>query len=415
MKKRVVVTGMGAVSPIGNEITTLLDNLRNGTCAVQKITRYDTTDQAAKLACEVKGFDPKEYLDAKAAKRMDLVNQFGVVAALKAIEDSGFKDLEDGEKDRFGVIVSSGIGGLSTIEKESINGERRGYDRISPFFIPMSIANMTAGLIAIHCNLHGTCIAPLSACAGGTDAIGMAFRSIRDGYMDVMLAGGSEASITKLGMGGFTAMKALSTETDIHRASIPFDKERNGFVMGEGAAILVLEELSHARKRGAKIYAEIKGYGSSCDAAHITQPNPEGKWAARAMELALQDADIETTEVDYINAHGTSTPLNDACETLAIRRLFGVHADQLMVSSTKSMTGHLLGASGALEAIITVLSLKNGFVPPTINYQVPDEQCDLFVTPNERVDKPIRVGMSNSLGFGGHNASIVIRRWDDEI
>ena len=414
MEKRVVITGMGAVSPIGNTIDEIYENLVKGYCAVDKITRYNTLEQKVKLACEVKDFKPEKYLDSKTIKRIDLVNQFGIVATYKALEDSNIKIDKLKDLNRCGVLVSSGIGGLSSIQKEIVKGSKKGYDRISPFFITSSITNMTAALIAIELGFHGYCNCPVTACAGGTNAIGDAFRSIKNGYQDLIFAGGSEASIIESGIGGFTSMKALSTSNDKNRASIPFDKERSGFVMGEGAGILVLEELEHAKKRGAKIHAELIGYGVTCDANHITAPDSEGKFASLSMSQAVEEGNISLEEIDYINAHGTSTPLNDKYETKAIKNLFKNHAYKLKVSSTKSMTGHLLGASGALEAIITVLSLKNSYIPPTVNYKIKDENCDLNIVANKGIYENIKYAISNSLGFGGHNGSLLIKKWEEQ-
>ena len=311
---------------------------------------------------------------------------------------------------RCGVIISSGIGGLTTIQKECLRGEEKGYDRVSPHFIPMSISNMAAGHVAIKFGLHGMCTAVVTACAGGTNAVGDAFRQIRDGYQEVILCGGAEASITPFGIGGFTSMRALSTSADPARASIPFDKERNGFVMGEGAGVLVLEEYEHAVKRGAKIYCEVAGYGATCDANHVTAPLADGSMAAACMTNAMKDAGIKPEQIDYINAHGTSTSLNDKGETNAIKLAFGEHAYKLMVSSTKSMTGHMLGASGAVEAVITALSVQNDIVPATINYKVADENCDLDIVPNTARNTKVQYAMSNSLGFGGHNATIILKK-----
>ena len=338
--------------------------------------------------------------------------QFAVTAAAEAMAHSGL-DLEREDRARIGVALSSGIGGIGTLQTSCETGQSRGFDRVSPFFIPMVITNLAAGHIAIRFGLHGMCICPVAACAGGANAVGDAFRHIRDGYAEVMVAGGAEASITPLAMGGFTSMSALTDTSDPSRASIPFDKERSGFVMGEGAAILVLEELEHARARGAQILGEITGYGATCDAYHITAPDPAGTWSAACMEQALADAGVTPEAVDYINAHGTSTPLNDSGETAAIRKVFGGHADRLMVSSTKSMTGHLLGAAGAVEAIFTAMTLKEGFVPATIGYQVPDPACDLDIVPNEGRKADVRVALSNSLGFGGHNAAVVLKKWEE--
>ena len=413
MKRRVVITGMGEVSPIGNDLDTIYKNLQEGYCGIGEITRYDTSQQKIKFAAEVKDFNAEEYLDKKAIKRMDLVNVYGIVGAKKALENSGIvlEELED--LDRCGVVVSSGIGGLGTIQQEIVKGSKKGYDRISPFFITSSIANMTSALVAIELGFHGYAACPVTACAGGTNAIGDAFRSIRDGYQDLVFAGGSEASITEAGIGGFTSMKALSDGETIDRASIPFDKDRSGFVMGEGAGILVLEELEHAKKRGAKIYGEVIGYGVTCDANHITAPDSEGRFASKAMIQAIKEANIDVDKIDYINAHGTSTLLNDKFETLAVKNVFKDHAYKLKISSTKSMTGHLLGASGGIEGIITILALEHGYIPPTINYKNYDEDCDLNIVPNNGIYEDIKYAMSNSLGFGGHNASIIIKKWEE--
>lgn len=342
---------------------------------------------------------------------MGRFTQFAVAAAREALSDAGFS-VEQADADRCGVILSSGIGGQAITEAEHCRGLEKGFDRVSPFYVPTAICNMAAGQVAIDAGFRAMCSCPVTACAGGTNAVGDAFHYIRDGYAEVMLCGGTEASITPMSIGGFTSMKALTQTEDPNRASIPFDAERSGFVMGEGAAVLILEELEHARARGAQILGEITGYGATCDAYHITAPDPEGAWSAACMEQALADAGLAPEAVDYINAHGTSTPLNDSGETAAIRRVFGAHADRLMVSSTKSMTGHLLGASGAVEAALCVLALKDGFVPATINYQVPDPACDLDIVPNEGREADIRCAISNSLGFGGHNACLVFQKWE---
>ena len=410
-KRRVVITGMGAVTPLGHTVQETWDAVRAGACGIAPITLYDHSGQKVSLAAEVKNFDPAQALEKKEARRMDRFTQFAVTAAVEAMAQSGL-DLEREDTARMGVSVSSGIGGISTIQNSCESGQSRGFDKVSPFFIPMAISNLAAGHIAIRFGLHGMCTAPVAACAGGSNAVGDAFRHIRDGYAEVMVAGGAEASITPLAMGGFTSMSALTTASDPARASIPFDAERSGFVMGEGAAILVLEELEHARARGAQILGEITGYGSTCDAYHITAPDPAGTWSAACMEQALADAGVAPEAVDYINAHGTSTPLNDSGETAAIRKVFGGHADRLMVSSTKSMTGHLLGASGAVEAVFCVLALKDGFVPATIHYQVPDPACDLDIVPNEGRQADIRCAISDSLGFGGHNTCLVFQKWE---
>ena len=408
--RKVVVTGLGAVTPIGNTVSQMWDSIKAGKCGIDTITHYDIEGRKVTLAGEVKDFNPEERIEKGALRKLDMFTVFALAAAGEAMEDSGL-DMEKEDRDRCGVIFSSGIGGLGTIQNECTRGLNKGFDRVSPHFIPMSISNMAAGHIAIKYGLNGMCTCVVTACASGTNAIGDAFRQIRDGYHDVMVCGGSEASITELGIGGFTSMKALSESKDPNRASIPFDKERNGFVMGEGAGVLVLEDYDHAVARGAKIYCEIVGYGATCDANHVTAPLADGSMAAKAMTKAMEDGKVYPSSVNYINAHGTSTSLNDKGETKAIKLAFGENADKLMVSSTKSMTGHLLGASGAVEAIITALSVHNDIVPPTINYQVPDEECDLDIVPNKMREVTVNYAMSNSLGFGGHNASIVFKKW----
>lgn len=412
-KRRVVVTGIGTINPIGHNVEETWKSIEEGKCGIAPISLFDTKGMKVTLAGEVKDFDVTKYIDKKEAKKMDRFIQMGMIASHEAMLDSGL-DINNIDSHRFGVIVSSGIGGLGSIEKNYQTGEKRGFDRVSPFFIPMTISNLAAGHIAIAYHAQGLCTCPVTACAGGTNAIGDAFRNIRDGYQDVMIAGGCEASVTPLGIGGFTSMKALSDATDPTRASIPFDKERNGFVMGEGAGILILEELEHALKRGAHIYGEMTGYGVSCDAHHITAPLPSGEGGAYAMQNALDDAGISYDVIDYINAHGTSTHLNDLCETEAIKSVFKEHAYKLAVSSTKGHTGHCLGAAGGIEAVLSVLALKHNFIPPTLNYQVKDEECDLNVVPNIGVKKDLHYVMSNSLGFGGHNASIIFKEYDNE-
>ena len=341
---------------------------------------------------------------------MDDFTIYALAAADEAVKDSA---IDFGKEDtlRCGVILSSGIGGLTTIQRECLRGESKGYDRVSPHFVPMSITNMAAGHVAIRFGLHGMCTCVVTACASGTNAVGDALRQIRDGYQDVIVCGGAESCITDFGIGGFTSMHALSKAEDVNRASIPFDKERSGFVMGEGAGVLVLEELEHAKARGAKIYAEIVGYSATSDSYHITSPAPEGEGGARAMKLAMEDAKIEPKEITYINAHGTSTHLNDSCETAAIKTALGDYAKDVMVSSTKGNTGHLLGAAGGVEAVICVKAIEDKFIPPTINYKVPDEECDLDIVPNEGRNIEINYAMSNSLGFGGHNATIILKKW----
>lgn len=411
MKRRVVITGMGTINPLGHNLEETWENVKKGVCGIDRITQIDTTDFTVKLAGEVKDFDPVNYIDKKEARKMDRYTQFAFIAAKEAFADSQI-DMSKEDPYRCGTIISSGIGGLKTIEAEHERGQKRGFEKISPFFIPMSIANMAAGQIAIETGFKGVCTCVVTACASGNNAIGEAFHYIRDGYTEVMMCGGAEGCISEMGVGGFTAMKALNTTEDKDRASIPFDAERGGFVMGEGAGVLVLEELEHAKKRGAKIYGEIIGYGASCDAYHITAPDPEGAGGAACMTIALKDADIQPEQVGYINAHGTSTHLNDEGETKAIKKAFGDHAYKLMVSSTKSMTGHLLGGAGAVEAIITTMALKDGFIPATINYKVPDPACDLDIVPNEGRNVQVEIAASNSLGFGGHNACVVFKKWE---
>lgn len=409
MKRRVVITGLGTVNPLGNSVRESWEQVRKNACGIGPITQFDTTDFAVKLAGEVKNLDTEALLGKKEVRRMDRFVQLAMIAAMEAFEDSALV-MEEEDTSRCGVLVSSGIGGLGTIESEHGKGLEKGFSRISPFFIPMAISNMAAGQIAIKYGLHGLCSCVVTACAGSNNAIGDAFHYIRDGYAEIMLSGGSESCVTELGIGGFSALKALSTAEDASRASIPFDKERNGFVLGEGAGILVLEEYEHALARGAEIYAEIAGYGASCDAYHITAPSPDGEYGAACMTAALKDAGMMPEDIDYINAHGTSTHMNDSCETKVIRKAFGAHADKLMVSSTKSMTGHLLGGAGAVEAVFTTLAVKEDFVPATVNYRVPDEECDLDIVPNQGRETRVRAAISNALGFGGHNASILIKK-----
>lgn len=412
-KRRVVITGVGAITPIGHTAAKSWQAARNGVCGVAPITAFDTAEHKAKLAAEVKNYVSEDFLDKREAKHMARFTQFAVIAAREAMKDAEF-DCENVNRDRCGVIVSSGIGSLRNTEEEQDRGREKGFSRVSPFFIPMAICNMAAGQVAIDAGFQGMCTCPVTACTGGTYAVGDAFHYIRDGYADVMLCGGSESAITPLAMGGFSSMKALTTSEDPKRASIPFDAERSGFVMGEGAAILMLEELEHARKRGAKIYAEFVGYGATCDAYHMTAPLPDGVGSAKAMQMALDDAGVKGEEVDYINAHGTSTTLNDAGETTAIKTVFGDWAYKLTVSSTKSMTGHMLGAAGAVEAMFSAMALKDDFIPATIGYQVPDPACDLDVVPNVGRQAHLRYALSNSLGFGGHNGSVLLKKWEEQ-
>ena len=410
-KRRVVITGLGTVNPIGNSAADSWQAAKEGKCGIGPITAFDTTNFKVKLAGEVKDFDPTAVIDKREVKKMARFTQFALYAADEAIKDSGL-DLAAEDAASIGVIVSSGIGGLPTIEAEHSRGMERGFEKVSPYFVPMSIANMAAGQIAIRYGLKGMCSCPVTACAGGTNAVGDAFHRIRDGYEQMMVCGGAESTISELGIGGFTSMKALSTATDPDRASIPFDADRSGFVMGEGSGILVLEELGHAQARGAKIYAEVVGYGANCDAYHFTAPAPGGAGAAACMALTLADAGVAPDQVDYINAHGTSTHMNDSCETAAIHTAFGEWATKLCVSSTKSMTGHLLGGAGGVEAVFTALALHDDFVPATIHYQNPDPECDLDYVPNTGRQQILRYAMSNSLGFGGHNACLLMKKWE---
>ncbi len=411
--RRVVITGYGFISPIGHSRDELLKNLLSGHCAVREITRFDISEREVKLACEIKDYSEEDYFDKKTARRLDRVNQYGIIAAKRAFEHAGFAVGNlDGAK--AAAYISSGIGGIESIEREYRRGEERGFDKISPYFIPMAISNLTAALCSIELGLHGACHCPVAACAGGTNAIGEAYRAIRHGYEDIVFAGGSEASITDLGIGGFTSMKAMTTSFDRARASIPFDLERSGFVMGEGAAVLVLEELSHATARGAHIYAEVVGYGVSCDAYHITSPSPDGIYAAKAIESALSDAGILPVDVDYFNAHGTSTPMNDKYETVAIKAAFGEHYRKLCVSSSKSQMGHLLAAAGAMESIITIIGIEEGFAPYTVGYRTFDPDCDLNLVTGGCRDMEIRYAVKNSLGFGGHNAVLVYKKWEGQ-
>lgn len=410
--RRVVITGLGAVSPIGNDVNTIWNSIEQGVCGIAPITHFDTSDYKVKLAGEVKDLDMEAYFSKRDLKFNDRFTQFARIVSKQAMIDAGFeKDPDDAM--RFGCMIGSGIGGIDTIEQASKTLEDRGPSRVSPFFIPMSLANLAAGQVAIDWGLKGATSCVVTACAAASNAIGEVFHRIRDGYEDVMLTGGSEAAITPLAIAGFQSMRALHTGEDVSRASIPFDADRSGFVMGEGAGALVLEELEHAKARGAKIYAEIVGYGASCDAHHITAPLDDGSGGAQAMVQAIKDAKILPENIDYINAHGTSTPLNDKTETAAVKAAFKEHAYQLAMSSTKSNTGHLLGASGAIEAIISIKALQNSLVPPTIHYQNPDAQCDLDIVANTPRKQDIRYAMSNSLGFGGHNASLIFKKWED--
>jgi 3-oxoacyl-[acyl-carrier-protein] synthase II len=408
MDRRVVVTGMGAITPIGNCVKDFFENVKAGSCGIDYISGFDTEGYQVKLAAQVKDFDPKNYMDFKDAKRMDRFSQLAVAAAKEALEDSKI-DLSRINPERFGVIVGSGIGSIGLIEKETKTLIEKGPRRINPLFIPLTITNMAAGNIAIQYGAKGVCTNVVTACATGSHSIGEAYRSIKHGYSDIMLAGGTEASITPLAIAGFSALTALSTSKEPLRASIPFDKERDGFVMGEGAGILLLEDYDSAKARGAKIYAEIVGYGATCDAYHITAPDPDGQGGARAMRLAMEEAGITARELDYINAHGTSTPTNDRIETAAIKLAMGEAAYQIPVSSTKSMIGHLLGAAGAVEAVVCIKAMEEGFIPATIGLSVADEECDLDYVPGAGRKAKLSYTMSNSLGFGGHNATLLFK------
>lgn len=409
---RVVITGMGAVTPIGSNTQDFYDNIKSGIHGIAPITCFDTTNYDVKLAAEVKDFEATEYFDKKELRRTDKYCQFAVAAALQAVKDSG-TDFKDLDPFRIGVIVGSGIGGFQTIESEYRKFMEKGGSRVSVFFIPMMISNMAAGTISMRLGFKGVNYAPVTACATSSNAIGEAFRAIKHGYADVCITGGAEASITEFSIAGFDNMKALSRSSDPDRASIPFDKERNGFVMGEGGAILVLEELNHALARGARIYAEVCGYGATADAYHITSPDPDGTGAAMAIKLAYTEAGAIPNQIDYINAHGTSTGLNDKYETVAIKSALGEHASNVAISSTKSMTGHMFGAAGAVEAIVCAKSIQEGVIPATIGYKVFDEECDLdYVTGGLR-HKPIKYAISNSFGFGGHNASLCFKAFQE--
>ncbi len=412
-KKRVVVTGLGVISPVGSGKEKFWENLIAGNSGIGPITKFDASEMPTRIAGEVKDFNVLDFIDKKEARRMDLFTQYAVSAAKMAVNDSKL-DLEKVDLTRVGVILGSGIGGISTLEEQHKVLLEKGPSRVSPFMTPMMIVNMAAGQISIHLGAKGPNFTVVTACASGTNAIGDAFKYIQRGDADIVLTGGTESSITPLSFAGFCSMKALSTRNDEPtKASRPFDKKRDGFVMGEGSAILVLESLEHALKRNAPIYAEVLGYAATADAHHITAPAPDGEGAARAMALAIQDAQIKPSDIDYINAHGTSTELNDKYETLAIKDVFGEASKNVLISSTKSMTGHLLGAAGAIELAAVCLAIKDDIVPPTINYEYPDPDCDLDYVPNKARKKVINYAMSNSLGFGGHNASIVLSKFKE--
>lgn len=410
MKRRVVITGLGAITPIGNNVESFWKGIKVGKNGIDEISLFNAENLKVKMAAEVKDFDPNNFMDKKEAKRMDRYTQFAIIAAEESIKDSNI-DFNTLNRERIGVMFGSGIGGLCTIESQIRTLVAKGPNRVSPLTIPMAISNIASGTIAIKYGILGSTLSLTSACATSTHCIGEAYRSIKDGYLDIVIAGGAEASICEFGIAGFQSLTALSKSEDKNRASIPFDKERNGFVMGEGAGSLILEDLDSALKRGAKIYAEVVGYGSTCDAYHITSPCLDGDGAYRSMRDALTDADISGDKISYINAHGTSTEINDKVETLAIKKALGNNYMNAYVSSTKSMTGHLLGAAGAIEAIVSIKSLQDNFVPATINYINKDEDCDLNLVVNEGKESNVEYTMSNSLGFGGHNGTLIFKKW----
>lgn len=407
--RRVVVTGLGAVTPVGNDVQTTWDSLVNGKSGIDFITKFDTSDLKVTIAAEVKDFDPTLYIEKREIRKTDLFTQYAVAAAAQAVQDSGIQGKID--PDRFGVYVGAGIGGMETFINNSNNMEKNGPKKVSPFFVPMMIGNMASGTIAIKNEAKGVCLPIVTACATGTNSVGEAFHAIAGGFADAVIAGGAEAAINRLSIAGFSNIMALSSRNDPKTASIPFDKRRDGFVIGEGAGIVILEEYEHAKNRGAKIYCEICGYGNACDAYHVTAPEPDGDGAARAIGLAVKEAGITNGDKIYVNAHGTSTPPNDKVETMAFKKVFGeARAKELLISSTKSMTGHMLGAAGGAEAVFCAKALESGVLPPTIGYEVPDEDCDLNYLPNKAVTQNVDFAMSTSLGFGGHNACIVFKK-----
>jgi 3-oxoacyl-[acyl-carrier-protein] synthase II len=413
MRKRVVITGLGCISPVGNDVTTAWENIVSGNSGIGFISHFDASDIKTKIAAEVKGFDGTALFGSREARRMDRFTQFAIAAVLQAVENAGLK-IDDANRDRIGVVIGTGIGGIGTLYDQMQVSIERGLLRVSPFLVPMMLPDSSAGMIAIHLGVRGPNMAVVTACASGTNAVGEAAEMVRSSKADVVLAGGSEAAIVPIAMAGMNVMNALSTNNDHpQQASRPFDRERDGFVMGEGAAMIVLESLEHAQKREAHILAEITGYGCTNDAYHISAPAENGAGAAICMRQALADAGFKPKDIDYINAHGTSTPLNDKSETAAIKSVFGEQAWKTPISSTKSMTGHLLGASGALEAMISVMAIDEKIIPPTINYQTPDPECDLDYVPNQARKKELRHVMSNSFGFGGHNATIIISRYKE--
>lgn len=411
--RRVVVTGLGAVTPVGNDVETMWNSLINGVSGVDVITNFDTSDLKVKIAAQVKDFDATKYIEKKEIRKTDLYTQYAVAAAQQAIDDSGIMGTI--AEDRFGVYVGAGIGGMHSFTDNVLAMDKGGARKVSPYFVPMMIANIAAGTVAIRFKAKGVCVPIVTACATGSHSIGEAFHAIKNGYADAIIAGGAEAAVTPLSIAGFSNCKALTTNPDPKTASVPFDKRRDGFVIGEGAGVLILEEYEHAKARGAKIYAEICGYGNTCDAHHITAPDPEAEGPSRAIKIAFEEAQVTDSDVIYINAHGTSTPLNDKTETKAIKLALGEErAREINISSTKSMTGHMLGAAGGVEGVVAALAIKEGIIPPTIGYEVPDEECDLNYTPNKAEKKDITVAASTSLGFGGHNACIVFRKVEEQ-
>jgi 3-oxoacyl-[acyl-carrier-protein] synthase II len=411
--KRVVVTGLGTVSPVGNTTAEFWESIVAGKTGIDRITRFDPTEFDTKIAGEVKDFRPEEVLDKKEIRRTDLFVQYGLVAAFEAVSAAGLDGSNGIDLDRAGVIIGSGVGGIATLEAQHSNLVSKGPARISPFFIPMMIADMAAGQISIRLGYRGPNFAAVSACASGAHAIGESLRILAKGEADIMVTGGAEAAVTPLAIGGFCSMKAMSTRNDEpQRASRPFDAKRDGFVMGDGAGVAILESLDHARARGANILAEVAGYGATADAHHMTAPSPDGEGAARAMKLALKDAGLPPEAVDYINAHGTSTPMNDKYETMAVKTVFGEQAHKVAFGSTKSMTGHLLGAAAGIEFNISVLAMRDGIIPPTTNFEEPDPECDLDCVPNQARRQDVSVVMTNSLGFGGHNVSLILKRYE---
>ena len=411
MDRRVVITGMGAITPVGNNVDDFWNSIKNGVSGIDFIKSFDTTDFKVKIAAEVKDFDPTLYVQKKELKRNDLVSIYGIAAATQAVLDSKL-NLDEIDKDRFGVIVGSGIGGMITIQEQVGKLFAKGPSKVSPLFIPMAIGNMVAGNIAIKFGAKGVCENIVTACATGTNCIGDAFRSIKHGYSDIIIAGGAEAAISEIGVAGFTNLTALSTNPDPKKACRPFDKNRDGFVMGDGSGVVILEELEHALKRGAKIYGEVVGYGATGDAYHMTAPSPDGSGAGKAMKLAMEEAGIKPSDVSYINAHGTSTPANETSEIKAINYALGDEAPNVPVSSTKSMTGHLLGAAGAIEAIACIKALEDGFIPPTLNVDEKDENCNFDCVPYVGRSADLKYALSNSLGFGGHNAVLCFKKWE---